>query len=174
MIKFKAMKKIGIFYGSTTGTTKAVAEEIGKIMNVDAADIYDVADAAPSTVGDYDLLLLGTSTWGSGELQDDWYDFIAGLEVLDFKGKKIALFGCGDESMSDTFCNAVGELYRRLQSTGAEFIGFYPATCYSFDSSSAVSEGIGVGLLLDNVNRPELSADRIKGWVEELYKNIDL
>lgn len=57
---------------------------------------------------------MGSSTWGDGELEDDWYDFIAGVEVLDLKGKKVALFGCGDESMTDTFCNAVGELHDRL------------------------------------------------------------
>ncbi len=165
------MKKIGIFYGSNTGTTQDVAGEIGKLLDVAPSDIHDVADSSPSMTGDYDVLLLGTSTWGSGELQDDWSDFIAGLEVLDLSGKKIALFGCGDESMSDTFCNAVGELYRRLQQTGAVFIGSYPVSCYTFDESSAVSGGVGVGLLLDNVNHSDLSSDRIKGWVGEIRDN---
>lgn len=168
------MKKTGIFYGSTTGTTQKVAENIGKLMNVASSDIHNVANSAPSEVGKYDLLLLGTSTWGSGELQDDWSDFIAGLEVLDLKGKGIALFGCGDESMADTFCNAVGVLYDRLQNTGARFIGFYPAGCYTFEKSDAVSDGIGRGLLLDDVNHPELSADRIKGWVADVSKESQL
>ena len=162
------MKKTGIFYGSTTGTTKEVAEEIGRILGVDNADIHDVAKSAPSDVAAYDVLLLGTSTWGAGDLQDDWYDFVAGLEPMDLKGKKIALFGCGDESMSDTFCGAVGVLYNKLKGTGAEFIGFYPATCYTFDDSEAVADGVGYGLLLDNVNHPDLSADRIKGWTDEI------
>lgn len=168
------MKKTGIFYGSTTGTTQEVAENIGKLMNVASSDIHNVASSAPSEVGKYDLLLLGTSTWGSGELQDDWSDFIAGLEVLDLKGKDIALFGCGDESMADTFCNAVGELYDRLQKTGARFIGLYPAGCYTFEKSDAVSDGIGRGLLLDDVNHPELSADRIEGWVADVSKESQL
>lgn len=164
------MKKTGIFYGSTTGTTKEVAEEIGKALGVEAADIHDVADSAPSDVAQYDLLLLGTSTWGSGELQDDWYDFVPGLEPMDLKGKKIALFGCGDESMSDTFCGAVGALYHKLKDTGAEFIGFYPATCYEFDESESVADGVAYGLLLDNVNHPDLSADRISDWTAMIKK----
>lgn len=81
-------------------------------------------------MADYEVLLLGSSTWGSGELQDDWYDFLTGLEALDLKGKKIAIFGLGDESMSDTFCNAVGIIYKSLQPTGATFIGRYPDSVY--------------------------------------------
>ena len=95
--------KTGIFYGSATGTTAQIAEKIGKLLNVDSADIHDVANTAPSEVGKYDVLIMGSSTWGDGELEDDWYDFIAGVEALDLKGKKVALFGCGDESMTDTF-----------------------------------------------------------------------
>ena len=78
--------KTGIFYGSATGTTAQIAEKIGKLLNVDSADIHDVANTAPSEVGKYDVLIMGSSTWGDGELEDDWYDFIAGVEALDLKG----------------------------------------------------------------------------------------
>ena len=43
--------KTGIFYGSATGTTAQIAEKIGKLLNVDSADIHDVAKAAPSDGG---------------------------------------------------------------------------------------------------------------------------
>ena len=36
------MKKIGVFYGSSTGTTEGVAETIGQKLGVAAADIHDV------------------------------------------------------------------------------------------------------------------------------------
>ena len=39
--------KIGIFYGSSTGTTAEVAEKIAKQLGVDAADVYDVAKVGP-------------------------------------------------------------------------------------------------------------------------------
>ena len=61
------MKKIGIFYGSTTGTTKDVAKKIGEQLGVKPEDIHDVASAAPSMVGDYDVIIIGASTWGDGE-----------------------------------------------------------------------------------------------------------
>lgn len=163
------MAKYGIFYGSTTGTTEEVAHKIAKQLGVAAADIKNVAKSAPSDVADYEVLLLGTSTWGSGELQDDWYDFIAGLSQLDLPGKKIALFGCGDETMSDTFCSAVGELHKRLKDTGAEFIGEFNTDGYTFSESEAVKEdGMAVGLLIDQVNHPDLTDGRIAKWCEEV------
>ena len=166
------MKKIGIFYGSSTGMTAEVAGEIGKALGVDKSDIHDVAKSTPSDVAPYDVLLLGSSTWGSGELQDDWYDMLDGLDAVDLSGKTIALFGCGDESMSDTFCGALGEIYKRLQPTGAKFIGAFNADGYEFDSTEAFQDGVYVGLMLDNVNKEELTADRIKSWTEQLKKEL--
>lgn len=164
--------KTGIFYGTTGGTTAAVADKIAQLLDVEAADVHNVAKTAPSEVGKYDFLILGSPTYGSGELQDDWYDFLAGLEVLDLKGKKVALFGAGDESMADTFCNAVGILYKRLKDTGAEFVGAYNTFPYEFDASEAVPvEGAGaVGLLIDEVNHPDDTDRRIAGWVDVISK----
>ncbi|MCM1110289.1 MAG: flavodoxin [Clostridium sp.] len=161
-------KRIGVFFGSSTGTTAEEAGNIARAMGVAEKDVHDVAATAPSSVGNYDVLIFGTSTWGDGRLESDWYDFLDGIEVLDLKDKIIALFGCGDESMSRTFCNGVGELYDRLQRTGAWFIGAYPADCYDFEHTSAIRDGLYVGLLLDDVNRPELSPDRVAGWTTQL------
>lgn len=162
------MKKTGIFYGSATGTTEHVAREIAKAMGVSDSDIHDVAKTAPSAVAGYDVLILGSSTWGSGDLETDWFDFIAGLEVLSLEGKTVALFGCGDETMSHTFCDAVGTLYDRIQTTGASVIGAYPADCYRFEESKAVRGGRPVGLLIDDVNHPLLTPDRVAGWATQL------
>ena len=155
------MKKFGIFYGSSTGTTEQIAKRIGQLLGVDETDIHDVANTAP-----------GTSTWGSGDIEDDWYDFLDGLQVLDLKGKKAALFGCGDETMSDTFCSGVGELYERLKPTGIEFIAPYDTIGYTFSESKAKPEGAieAYGLLLDEVNHPELTETRLRGWLELVKK----
>lgn len=164
------MKRYGIFYGSTTGSTEDVAHRIAKRLDISDSDIHNVASTAPSAVADYDVLLLGTSTWGSGELQDDWYDFVAGMRELDLKGKQIAIFGVGDESMSDTFCSAVGKLYEELQPTGAEFIGAFPDDVYHFDHTDADVDGVVVGLLLDETNHPDLTDGRIEKWTEQIRR----
>lgn len=164
------MKKYGIFYGSATGTTADVAGRLAEKLGVDKEDVHDVADAAPDMFGDYEVLVLGTSTWGDGEVEDDWYDMLNGVTALDLSGHKIALFGCGDQTMTDTFCNGVGELYERLKPTGATFIGAFNTDGYTFDNSMAVVDGKGVGLLLDEVNNPELTPTRIIEWVN-MIKN---
>ena len=89
----------GIFYGSTTGTTGSLAGRIAEELGIAAADVHDVAGAAADAVQRYDCLLLGSSTWGCGELQDDWFGFLEGLKGQDLSGKSVALFGCGDSSM---------------------------------------------------------------------------
>lgn len=162
------MKKTGIFYGSSTGTTKEVAEKIATALGVDSADVHNVSDSAPLDIAPYELLIFGSSTWGSGELQDDWYDFIDGLEGLTLKGKEVAFFGCGDETMTDTFCNAVGELYRRIEPLGAKAIGEFNADGYTFSHTGADVNGHIVGLVLDQVNHPEITDIRIKEWTDQL------
>lgn len=162
------MKKAGIFYGSETGTTADVAVRIAAALGIPEEDIHDVARTAPSLLGDYKLDILGSSTWGSGELQSDWYDFLDGAKALDLKGHSIAIFGCGDISMSDTFCNAVGLIYDAMKATDADMVGAFNADGYDFDSSEARRDDTYVGLLLDEVNHPELSAPRIAQWTDSI------
>ena len=73
------MNKIGVFYGSTTGTTEDLARRIAEKLDVPSADVFDVSKLTEALVNEYDVLVLGSSTWGAGELQDDWYD---GVKVL--------------------------------------------------------------------------------------------
>lgn len=166
------MKTIGIFYGSETGTTADVALRIAAKLGVDSADVHNVAKVSPTKLGDYDVLLLGSSTWGAGELASDWYDFVAGAKALALNGKKMAFFGCGDESMSDTFCNAVGELYDEMAETGAEYIGRFNADGYDFSESKAQRDGDFVGLVLDEVNHPDYTDKRIKDWTDKIKSEI--
>lgn len=160
------MKRIGIFYGSSTGTTEKIAGRIAALLGVDQKDVYNVASTAPSRVGEYDILVFGSPTWGSGDVEDDWYDFLDGVEALDLAGKELALFGCGDETMSDTFCNAVGKIHDRMKETGVKFIAPYDTIGYTFERSDAKPEKAleAYGLLLDEVNHPELTETRLRGW----------
>ncbi len=163
------MEKTGIFYGSTTGVTEHIAFRLAELLDIGDEHLHDVANSKPSEVGNYETLILGSSTWGHGDLQDDWYDFLEGIETLDLRGKSIAIFGCGDQSMSDTFCNAVGTIYRRLQKTGARFIGEIEAAEYTFEHSSACINHKAVGVLLDEVNEPEKTNNRLNHWVKLLH-----
>ena len=156
-----------IIYGSTTGTTESVANMIAEKLNV--ADVYDVNSMDAEVIANHDVLILGTSTWGDGELQDDWYEGVNVLKAADLAGKKVALFGCGDsESYCDTFCDGMGCLYEELQGTGCEFIGSSDPADYSFSSSKAVVDGKFVGLAIDDMNESDKTEDRINAWAEGL------
>lgn len=168
-ILFSVDMKIGIFYGSSTGTTEDVAGRIAGALNVGSSDIHNVAKAEVSVIEGYDFLVLGSSTWGSGELQDDWYDGIKKFKSANLAGKKIALFGLGDSgSFSDTFCDAMGIIKGELSGSGAVFVGEVSTADYTFDSSASVEGGNFVGLALDEVNEGFKTDDRIASWVASL------
>ena len=73
------MKTTIVIYGSSTGTCQGLAEKIGQQLSVQDDGIIDVQNLSADVVNKYDVLILGTSTWGAGEMQDDWYD---GVKVL--------------------------------------------------------------------------------------------
>ena len=163
------MKKTGIFYGSTTGTTEEIARKIAKQLGVADSDVHDAAKLTKALVNDYEALLLGTSTWGDGDLQDDWYDAVKVLQGMDLSSKVIALFGCCDsDSYTDTFCDGMGILYNDLQATGAKFCGSVSKDGYTFDNSIAVADGKFVGLAIDEVNEDGNTDERIAHWVDTL------
>lgn len=166
------MKKIGIFYGSTTGNTEQVAQLIAADMGMAAADVHDVSKASPSDIAGYDVVLFGASTWGDGDLQDDMHDFLDGVGAIDLKGKQAAVFGCGDESMSDTFCNGVDAVYKAVAATGASMIGAFDVEGYDFSHSDAVEGGVAEGLLIDNMNHEGMTADRVNRWCNEIKRAI--
>ena len=107
------MHKIGVFYDSTTGTTENLAGRIAEKLSVPSANIFDVSKLTEALVNKYDVLVLGSSTWGAGELQDDWYDGIKKLKKCDLSHKSVALFGCGDSDSYDA-AGYIGEKFNHF------------------------------------------------------------
>ncbi|TCO09634.1 flavodoxin [Natronoflexus pectinivorans] len=156
-----------IVYGSSLGNTRFVAEKLQSLIQ--KADLKGANDVSPETIKAYSTIILGTSTWGVGMLQDDFETFVEMLVQQDLSGKTIALFGLGDQqNYPDTFCDGMGKLYELLQNKGVKFIGEWPADEYDFASSKAYREGMFVGLALDEDNEPDLSDYRIEKWAESI------
>ncbi|BBG66701.1 flavodoxin 1 [Hydrogenimonas sp.] len=164
---------VGIFYGSSGGATERVAKMIKEALGIDS-DLIDIADAKAEDFDRYDILILGSSTWGDGDLQDDWEDFFDEFKKIDLKGKTVALFGLGDqEEYPDTFVDAMGILYGQAVENGAKTVGGgWPAEGYDFDESRAVREGAFVGLAIDEENQEELTEQRVRKWTEGLKKEL--
>jgi flavodoxin I len=159
------MKKIAVLYGSTTGNTKAAAESIVKL--IEGAEIKSVDRLFSDEFANYDVIIAGTSTWGLGEIQDDWSPLVDKIGKLDLKGKKVALFGTGDQnSYNDTFVDGIGILYDAFVEAGATVIGAWPTSGYEHSSSRAVRGDFFVGLALDDDNQAGMTDERIKKWIE--------
>jgi flavodoxin I len=158
------MQKIGLFYASSTGNTEQAAREIASRIPV---ELHNVDRCAADAMADYTYLILGVSTWGDGDLQDDWDAYIENLDAIDFGDKTVALFGLGDqEEYGDCFLNAMGTLYDRVTQLGAAVVGSWPTEGYDFDDSTAIRNEEFVGLALDADNEEELTSERIEAWVE--------
>lgn len=159
-----------VIYGSSTGTCEVLAEKIASKLGCEALNVQNLsADMVAANKN----LILGTSTWGAGELQDDWYDGLKILQGADLSGKTIAIFGCGDcSSYSDTFVGGMGELYNGIKDSGAQFIGSVETSGYTYDDSEAVIDGKFIGLPLDEINEDDKTDARIDAWITQI--SLDL
>ena len=167
------MASIGIFYGSTTGNTEKIATLIQHQFGEENADIYNVDIVDQEDVEKYKYLVFGVSTWGVSDLQDDFEDFLEILDEVDFTGKKVALFGLGDQSTyTETFVDAMGIVYDGLKKMNVTLVGAIPTDGYSFTGSMAVVKGRLVGLAIDEEFESHLTADRVQRWVKLLKKEF--
>lgn len=161
------MSKIGIFFGSTSGNTEELAEVVAKQFDVASDDIHEVSSADAADMANYDVLLLGSSTWGVGDLQDDWEDFLPEAAKQDLKGKKVAFFGCGDSfGHSDTFCNSLAKIKAGVTDTGCTFIGAISKEGYSYDETDCEEGDNVIGLLTDVDNESDKTEERLERWVK--------
>ncbi|MCK5450898.1 MAG: flavodoxin [Candidatus Omnitrophica bacterium] len=115
--------KIGIIYGSMLGSTQSMSQKIADIFGKTEheVNVSNVQNVQPKIMLDYDVILLGCSTWGDGVLQDDFISFEENMKEVDLSGKKAAVFGPGDSTYA-RFCEAVDILDEKLIKCGAEII----------------------------------------------------
>ena len=160
-----------IFFASSTGNSEEIANKISVALN--DIEVFDLAGTKIEKINEYDKLILGSSTWGDGELNDDWEDIWDDFCKLDLSNKTIALFGLGDqESYSDEFCSALGEIYNQVVSLGATVVGFTSTDGYHHDGSKAQVDNKFVGLAIDEDNQSELTDKRIEDWVKDIKEDI--
>ena len=158
--------KVTVIYGTDNGNTQNAALQIASQLG---GKVFDITSVAISDFEDCDLLILGTPTYGFGDLQGDWDVHLNLLKEVSLSGKKVALFGLGDQaSYSDSFVDALGILYDAVTEEGATVVGATSTNGYEFNESRAVRNGQFVGLVLDEDNQPTESEQRIASWVAQL------
>ncbi|MDT9587266.1 MAG: flavodoxin FldA [Candidatus Arsenophonus melophagi] len=171
------MATIGIFFGSDTGNTENIAKIIQKKLGgSNIATIHDIAKSSKEDIEAFDILLFGIPTWYYGEAQCDWDDFFPTLQEIDFKGKTVAIFGCGDqEDYTEYFCDAMGTIKDIIQLQGASIIGKWPTEGYYFEASKGLDDDNNfIGLAIDEDRQPELTHERVECWVQQIVKELSL
>lgn len=156
-----------IFYATSTGNTEEVANKIHQ--RLEGFDLIDISNDGVDKMNDCESIIFGVSTWGEGELQDDWEDCFDDIQKIDFKDKKVALFGLGDqESYGHEFVDAMGIMYEVLKENNAQIVGQTSTDGYEYDYSKAEVDGKFIGLVIDEDNQEDLTDQRVENWCSEI------
>jgi flavodoxin I len=164
---------IGVFYGTTTGNTESVAKRVATALGAQAIDISSVE---ASKLLEFDTIVAGAPTWNTDADKErsstDWdgmlYDDIP---KMDFTGKKVAFFGCGDsQCYGDYWCDAMGELHDCFTGAGASVIGMVPVANFEgeYISSKAIRGDNFVGHPFCEDNFPDKTEERLPSWTAQL------
>ena len=161
--------RIKLIYGSDTGNTELVTEDLVKLL--DNIEVTTVADLTPED-WEYDNFILGIPTWYDGELQSDWEEYFEEFKTIDFTGKKVAIFGLGDQlGYEEWFCDGIGILAKEILKNGGTVIGYTTKDkSYDFETTpkSIIKDDMFYGLCIDEDNQGELTQEKLKNWVEQL------
>ena len=167
-------KKIAIIYGSDTGATENVANLLNDKIGPEKVELLEVSNLSPDDFLSYDIILMGIPTWYIGELQSDWDSFFEEFQTIDFKGKKVAIFGIGDQySYADTFIDGVGIIGKVIKTNNGILIGEWPTDGYFHDSSVAELEmGTFCGLAIDEDNQSDMTTERLEKWSKQILREF--
>lgn len=108
MVLTSCKKKVALVYASVTGNTEAAAEILKTIASENGleVDMWRVEDFPFAELSRCDIVLVGTYTWGSGEIPREMRGLFEAFEKLGRKELVTAVFGTGDSFFAE-FCGAV-------------------------------------------------------------------
>lgn len=172
------MKKIGLFYGPTGGSTEKTANLIKQAFGDYKIDVYPIKDSSSSMVNQYDIVIMGcstigTETWNSQNHKNDWDGFRPEIDKIDINGKVFAFFGTGNHlTYARHFVDGMGILAKLFIVKGAQITGQCNTEDYEFIESEAIVNGKFIGLPIDEDFEPEKTKTRIDNWVKELKSKL--
>lgn len=168
---------VGIFFASNTGTTESIVERMAMMLKeIDSSlrvEVLNVKEFYIEEMQDFDWLLIGVPTWNHGQLPRDWEAVFDEFDEVSLRGKRAALFGLGDQvGYPDTFGDALFFLADKLRARGAHLCGCWPRDGYSFNESWALENGVLLGLLIDEINQPDLTESRLHAWLNQVLQEF--
>lgn len=163
------MDKVGIIYGFNATKSSKIAERIKEAFGEDQVEMVNAEDLSPEKFMEFNNLILGVPTWFDGELPNYWDEFIPALEELDLSGKKVAIYGLGDQvKYSENFVDAIGIMAEMVRDLGAVIVGLTSTEGYEFESSRGLEGDQFLGLAIDYENQGSKNKERVKAWVDQL------
>jgi len=167
------MDKTAIIYSFNTKKTGKIATQIQEGFNDDAIQMVNAEELTEELFLSFEQIIMGVPTWFDGELPNYWDEFVPALEDLDLSGKKIALFGLGDQKgYPENFLDGVGIMAEIVEAQGASLVGYTSIEGYEFESSRAVRNDHFMGLAIDYENQGSMNKQRIASWVDQLKKEF--
>lgn len=168
---------MGIFCGTAGGTSLIVAEALADAFGIEEEDLINMEEDFDDIdqMLEYDVLFIGSSTWGQGDVHHEWVDpqFEIDSDGIDFSGKTVALFGAGDcKKHGEHFCSALGKLHKTFTNAGANVIGYVDAKDYNYEFSLAEMNGKLCGLAIDQHNEEDKTEERIENWIGSLKAEL--
>ena len=152
------MKKIGLFYATKAERTSWVAEKIQKEFSKEKIETVPIEQA---------------STWFDGELPTYWDELLPELRTMKLKGKKVAIFGLGDQiRYPENFADGIGLLAEVFEGDEATLVGFTSSEGYTFERSKALRGEQWCGLVVDLDNQSEQAEKKIKAWCQQVKKEF--
>lgn len=167
------MNKTAIIYSYNTKKTSKIAALIQEGFNDPSIEMINAEEITAAVFLSFDHIIMGVATWFDGELPNFWDEFVPDLEELDLGGKKIGLFGLGDQKgYPENFLDGVGIMGELLEEQGATLVGFTSTEGYEFESSRALRKDHFMGLAIDYENQGSMNKERVAAWIEQLKKEF--
>jgi flavodoxin I len=167
------MKKVAIIYSFNTNKTAKIAERIKEEFGDDPVEMVNAEELTGDKFSEFDNIILGVPTWFDGELPNYWDEFVPDLEEINLSGKKIAIFGLGDQvKYSENFVDAIGIMAEIIRDNKADLVGMTSTEGYTFEGSRGLEGGKFLGLAIDYENQGSKNKERVKAWVEQLKKEF--
>lgn len=164
------MKKV-IVYGTFGGATEEVAQDVADAL--DGAELFEANEVSESDLEGLDLLVLGASTWNSGDVPTDMEEFIEKFAEWNVNIPVAAIFGLGDQDgYGDTFANGMAVIAEALRKKDIKLVGKWPVAGYNFEASRSQEGEYFVGLALDQDNQYDETADRIETWGKQVLDAV--
>lgn len=162
------MSAPAILYSSLAGHTKTIAARIAAQARIDAAHVYAVKTMEPAHFAQHPVWIVCFPTYGMGEIDHQMKKFLSRCTAEMLTARRVALVALGDQKFhGKTFAESLCAVREQLIALGATADADWPTDDYVYESSRAINaQGNFHGLVLDEINQPDLTDARVAAWLQ--------